>query len=59
MVRGPFLIMLKTTSEVCNETTNAYLVDPVVILDIQILIEVEVQNWELISVSIWMHLHQY
>lgn len=57
MIRsGPFLKIMKTTSEICKQTINSYIVDPVIVFLVRILTKVEMQILVLISISVWMHL---
>lgn len=53
---SPLLVLVQTTGEISEQTVDTDLVEPILIFNIGVLIEIEVQVLVLISESVWMHL---
>jgi len=56
--RSTLLVVVQTTREISEKSINANLLEPIVIFNIRILMEVEVQVFILVSESVWMHLQR-
>lgn len=51
-----FLEPVQGTSEISEKPVDANLTEPILVLKIRVLVEVEVQEHVLVSESVWMHL---
>jgi hypothetical protein len=52
----PLLIPVKTSGEIGEQAVNANYAEPVLIFSIRVLVEVEVQEYVLVSECVWMDL---